>query len=117
MKRACIGAVAVLALASLQGCGVATTVAVATTTTVASAAVSVTTAVVGAGITLTGKAVGAGIDALSSQPSQNDGSGIVVRERIRPDTVVAEETPAARAMHCAPAAGEIAAVPGATACP
>ena len=33
-----------------------------------------------------GKAIGAGIDAMSSDPPPDDGSGIVIRERIRPET-------------------------------
>ena len=85
------GAAAVLALLLTQGCAVASATA--------GAAVSVTGAVVSAGVGITGKAIGAGINALSSPSSQSDGSGIVVRERIRP-----ADAPAAP--RCAPAAGD-----------
>ena len=50
----------------------------------AGAAISVAGAVVSTGVTLGGKAVGAGIDALSGRDDASDGSGIVVREHIRP---------------------------------
>ena len=70
-----------LLAAPLAGCAVASATA--------GAAISVAGAVVATGVTLGGKAVGAGIDALpslaSSRPdSASDGSGIVVREHIRP---------------------------------
>lgn len=65
------------AAAPLAGCAVASATA--------GAAISVAGAVVSTGISLTGKAIGAGIDAMSSEPP-DDGSGIVVRERIRRET-------------------------------
>lgn len=64
------------AVAALGGC--------ALVDATAGAAVSVTGAVLSTGVQLTGKAVGAGIDALAPDPADDDGSGIVVRERIRP---------------------------------
>ena len=65
-----------LLAAPLAGCAVASATA--------GAAISVAGAVVSTGVTLGGKAVGAGIDALSGRDDASDGSGIVVRERIRP---------------------------------
>ncbi|HRB08858.1 MAG TPA: hypothetical protein PLH47_01665 [Ottowia sp.] len=65
-----------LLAAPLAGCAVANATA--------GAAISVAGAVVSTGVTLGGKAVGAGIDALSGRDDASDGSGIVVRERIRP---------------------------------
>lgn len=61
--------------AALGGCALADATA--------GAAVSVTGAVLTTGVQLTGKALGAGIDALAAPPAEADGSGIVVRERIR----------------------------------
>ena len=66
------------AAAPLAGCAVASATA--------GAASSVAGAVVSTGVSLTGKAIGAGIDAMSSDPPPDDGSGIVIRERIRPET-------------------------------
>ena len=63
------------AAASTAGCSVAGAAA--------GAAVSVAGTVVVTGVSLTGKAIGAGIDAMASRP-QDDGSGIVIHERIRP---------------------------------
>jgi hypothetical protein len=65
-----------LLAAPLAGCAVASATA--------GAAISVAGAVVATGVTLGGKAVGAGIDALSGRDEASDGSGIVVREYIRP---------------------------------
>ena len=50
----------------------------------AGAAIGITGAVVATGVSLTGKAIGAGIDAVSPPPAAEAGSGIVVREHIRP---------------------------------
>ena len=71
-------ALALLACGALGGCAVASATA--------GAAISVTGAVVSTGVTLTGKALGAGIDAMAAKPAPADGSGIVVRERIAPET-------------------------------
>ena len=98
MKLPCAAlAVAGSLVAGLSGCAVASATA--------GAAISVTGAVVGTGISLTGKAIGAGIDAMSSKPEESDGSGIVIRERIRPAT---ESAP-----RCTPTAGDSAPPPDA----
>lgn len=69
-------------LALLCSALAATSCAVASAT--AGAAISVTGAVVSTGVQLTGKALGAGIDALTPSPAPDDGSGLIIRERIRP---------------------------------
>lgn len=105
------------AAASTAGCSVAGAAA--------GAAVSVAGTVVVTGVSLTGKAIGAGIDAMSSRP-QDDGSGIVIHERIRPaegaggangvdDSKGAKGAAPATLPRCAVASGEVpapAAAPG-----
>ena len=90
VHRAALGA-ALLGTACLAtGCAVAGATA--------GAAIAVTGAVVSTGVKLTGKVIGAGIDAVSGTPEEDDGSGIVIRERIRPAP--------GSAPRCAPAAGD-----------
>lgn len=101
--RAIVLALALALAPGLGGCAVAGATA--------GAAISVTGAVVSTGVGLAGKAVGAGIDAASARPDEHDGSGIVVRERIRPAPGASAAAP-----RCAPAAGDdtppTAGVPG-----
>ena len=84
---------AVASVLGLQGCAVAGATA--------GAAIAVTGAVVSSGIRMTAKAIGAGVDAVSSSPGEQDASGIVVRERIRPADAAAPTAP-----RCAPVAGD-----------